>query len=100
MTRKKIIFNEDIFNLDKIDDIPDGCQKELKLFNIRSDTRQLLGLFERKNRLSIDEIIVGLYRLYKLERTRTWVSATLYNLSKKELVKKIPGTKGEHEKNY
>lgn len=95
---KMRLMSDEIFNLEKIDDLPEKCVKELKLLNIRDDTKQLLALFERKKRLSIDEIIVGLYRLHKLEKTRTWVSATLYNLSRKDLVKKITGTKGEYEK--
>lgn len=90
--------NENIFNLDKIDDIPDNCKKQLKLINIRDDAKKLLDLFDKKQVLTIDEIIVGMYRLYKIEKTRIWVSSTLYNLSRKKLVKKIDGTKGEYEK--
>jgi hypothetical protein len=90
--------NDAIFNLDRVDDLPDSCKKELKLVNIRDEGMMLLGLFDIKNPLSFDEIIVGLYRLNKLEKTRTWVSATLYNLSKKGLVKKIKGKKGVYEK--
>ena len=87
-----------VFSLDNTDDIPESCVKELRGLNIRDDTKSLLSLFDKKNRLSIDEIIVGLYRLYKLEKTRIWVSSTLYNLSRKNLVKKVEGSKGEYIK--
>ncbi len=89
---------KDIFDLAKIDDIPKACADELRLINISKETKLLLNLFEIKNRLSIDQIIVGMYRLHKLEKTRPWVSSTLYNLSRKGLVKKVEGTKGEYEK--
>ncbi len=88
----------DIFNLDKTDDLPENFKKELKLLNIRDDTRHLLDLFERKNKLSIDEILIGLYRLHKIIKTRIWVSSTLYNLSRKNLIRKVAGTKGQYEK--
>jgi len=89
---------KDIFDLSAIDDLPKKCAEELRLINIGKETKAVLDLFDIKNRLSIDEIIVGLYRLHKLEKTRTWVSSTLYNLSRKELVKKVEGTKGEYQK--
>ena len=88
----------DIFNLEKTDDIPENFAKELRIVSIREEAKLLLGLFDRKNKLTIDEILVGLYRLYKLEKTRVWVSSTLYNLSRKNLVRKVSGTKGEYEK--
>lgn len=89
---------EDVFNVENIDDIPDSCKKHLKILNIRDDTRLLLNLFERKSRLSVDQIIIGLFRLHKIEKTRPWVLSTLYNLGKKNLIKKVSGARGEYEK--
>lgn len=40
----------------------------------------------------------GLCRLHKMEKTRTWVRSTLYNLSRKDLIRKIEGTQGGYEK--
>lgn len=90
--------SNDIFNLENTSDLTNDCKKQLKLLNMRDDAKRLLELFDKKSPLSIDEIIVGLYRLYKLEKTRVWVSSTLYNLSRKNLIKKISGIKGEYEK--
>ena len=87
-----------IFDLTNVDDLPEDQKRQLKLINVRDDAKNLLGLFELKNRLSIDEIIVGLYRLHKMIKSRTWVSSTLYNLSKKSLIKKVDGSQGEYEK--
>ena len=89
---------ENIFNLDKIDDLPEAYKKQLKLLNVRDDTRSLLALFDLKDNLSIDEILVGMYRLYKVEKSRVWVSSTLHNLGKKGLIRKIDGTKGKYRK--
>jgi len=86
------------FDLKNIEDIPNNLKKELKLNRISSHSKKLLSLFEKKNILCIDEIIVGLYRLYKLEKTRTWVSYTLYNLNKKINIIKSPNKKGYYEK--
>jgi len=89
---------ENIFNLDKTDDLPEAYKKQLKLLNVRDDTRSLLALFDLKDNLSIDEILVGMYRLHKVEKSRIWVSSTLHNLSKKGLIRKIDGTKGKYRK--
>ncbi len=87
-----------VFDINKTDDLPESCKKNLKLLNMRDETKKLLDLFEIKNKLSIDEILVALYRLHKIEKTRSWVSSTLYNLSRKNLIKRIDGTKGDYEK--
>lgn len=89
----------DIFDLSNLEGLPISCLNELKPSRLSEDTKQLLDLFKHKSRLSFDEIIVGLYRLHKVEKTRTWVNSTLYNLSKKEnLIRKVKGSKGEYEK--
>lgn len=90
--------DKSIFDLHDVSDLPEKHRDELKLLSIREDAQKLLSLFDIKPRLSIDEIIVGLYRAHKMEKAREWVSATLYNLSKKGLIAKVKGTKGVYEK--
>lgn len=93
-----MVESEKIFGLESTEDLPESCKSELRIMNVRDETMMLLNLFDLKSPLSFDEIIVGLYRLHKLEKTRVWVSATLYNLNKKGLVRKVEGKKGIYEK--
>lgn len=88
--------NNDIFNLKNINDISASCKKNLKLNGLHDDTKKLLDLFNIKQPLSIDEMIVALYRKFKIEKTRTWVSGTLYNLSRKKLITRL--INGNYEK--
>jgi hypothetical protein len=80
---------KDIFDLNEVEDLPDFCKKQLKLINIHIHTQRLLELFALKSELTVDEIVVGMYRKYGLEKTRVWVSSTLYNLKRRDLIKKI-----------
>lgn len=90
--------NENIFNLENTEDIPLDVLKNLRIIRCREDTGLLLSLFDKKKRLTIDEILVGLYRLNKMQKTRVWVSSTLYNLSRKNLIRKVKDSKYEYEK--
>jgi hypothetical protein len=85
----------DIFDTCDTSDLPKGfVATQLKIINVRDDTKLLLELFEKKNELSIDEILVALYRAHNIQKTRTWVSGTAYNLSIKGLIKKVDMKKG------
>lgn len=75
-----------IFDIKNLDDVSGHCKSQVKQMNVRDDTKKLISLFDFKAKLTIDEIIVGLYRMYKLEKTRVWVSSTLYNLKRKDLI--------------
>lgn len=77
---------ENIFDLKNISDISTECKNNLKLLNMRYNTKYLLELFDKKNPLSIDEIIVAFYRLYKVESNRIWISNTLYDLKRKKII--------------
>ena len=79
----------DIFDLDVLEDIPDELRKSIKLKGVGFSTEPILRLFDIKEVLSIDEIIVGLYRLHKVKKTRQWVSSNLYNLKRSGLIEKI-----------
>lgn len=83
--------SKNIFDINNISDLSGDCKKQLKN-KFADETLRLLDLFERKPVLSISEVIVALYRLYKIVKSRTWVSTTLYNLGQKKLIKRIgPG---------
>lgn len=92
---------DEIFSLSDTNDLSEYCKKQLKQLKriaIKDDVINLFDLFKIKNRLSVDEVIVAFYRLYEIEKTRSWFSATLSNLSKRGLIKKINGTEGKYEK--
>jgi len=88
----------DIFDTNKIDDLPDDFKQEVNVLNIRQETKMLLKLFEQKRQLSISEILVSLFRSCNLRKKRTWVSSTLYNLARRNIVKKLDGKRGIYEK--
>lgn len=87
-----------LFNYKDISDFPEECKQQLKPLRVREQTKKLLELFDRKSPLSIDEIIVGFYRLYNINKTRSWVSSSFYNLCKKNLIKKSDIEKCKYEK--
>jgi len=89
---------KDIFDLSDITDISKKVELNLVGLRIHKKTKKLLDLFNIKTSLSIDEILVALYRLYRIEETREWVSSTLYNLSRKNLVKKHKIIRGFYER--
>jgi hypothetical protein len=78
-----------IFDLEDLKDLPDSVKTILNVHSLGMESTFLLNLFKIKKQLSINEIIVGLYRNHGLIKTRSWVSSTLYNLHRKNLVEKI-----------
>lgn len=73
---------KDIFNIESVADLPEVCQKQIKhkKNHAHPDKQKLLELFDMKNPLTINEIIAGLYRVYGIERSRTWVYNKLNGL--------------------
>ena len=81
--------SENMFNTANLDDLPQELKNELKKKNLNSGDEKILSLFSEKNELSIDEILIALYRKYKIVQKRTWVSNRLFVLSKAGQVGKI-----------
>lgn len=75
-----------IFDLNEISDLSPGCKNQLKLVKTLDELECVLDLFVLKNELTINEILVGLYRQYNLEKSRFWVSGTLQRLKRKKLI--------------
>jgi len=78
-----------IFDLSDISDLPIPLKNKLSILRSSSETRKIINLFKMKDTLTIDEILVGFFREYKKEISRSWVSTTLYNLSRKGFVRKL-----------
>ena len=88
----------DIFDLKNIDDLPKKVKNNLNPSNVRKNTRNLTCLFEIKEQLSIDEVIVALFRKHTLVKSRMWVSANLYNLKKKGYLERVDKKMGVYRK--
>lgn len=76
-------FNEDIFKI--TDELPEHVKNSLKINN--STTSRILTLFEIKNVLTVDEIIVGIYRRHNILLTRTNISSLLQKLKNTNKIK-------------
>ena len=81
-----------IFDIDNLNDVSQEIKEQLRKKRKIADS--ILNLFKIKNQLSIDEIIVGLYRKYKLAPNRLSIANQLYRLHKDGLIKKVHGAKG------
>lgn len=77
--------NENIFDLSDLTDVPADVLKEIMT---AKSTGLLMSLFNYKERLTIDEIVVGLIRKYNIKIKRIWVTSTMYNLQKRGFIKK------------
>jgi hypothetical protein len=94
--------HEDIFQLENLEDLPQDIKKIVinGKRGLQAETQNILALFDIKPILNVNEIIVGYYRKYKVERAREWFSSTAYNLCSKGLLKKIaPATFEKVNKN-
>jgi hypothetical protein len=80
-----------IFDLEDVSDLPASIVKRTVNHGVsgRPYTGIIMGLFAIKSTLSINEIIVALYRAHKMDKSRTWVGNILYRMKKKGLVKKV-----------
>lgn len=87
-----------IFDLQELKDIPPELKKMVNRVQINANTRKVLALFELKNILSIDEILIGLYRCHNIIQSRVWLSSVLYNLAKRKSIKRIKGKRGAYER--
>lgn len=86
---------ENIFILQNFDDIPDDLKAEIIIKEDKTRTEHVYSLFNIKNILNINEIIIGCYRGYKYKVMRKTAFAICANLRKKGLIKKIGKAKFE-----
>ena len=84
-----------IFKLDNLDDLKEDLKQEvksqLKKFKknkISKATKEMLSLFDIKNTLSVDEIIIGLARKYGVTKKRNTITSTLHNLTRTGVLKR------------
>lgn len=86
-----------IFDMENIDDLPEDLKGKMrdKKTGLINYQKKVINLFKEKNILTIDEIIVGLFRLHNIVKTRISVSSVLFSIQKKELIKRIDSGKYE-----
>lgn len=91
-----IMHDEKIFNLITVEDLPADVKHNIsraipKKQKPRPNTMQnrIASLFSIKEILTINEIIVGLYRKYDVIKGRASVISCLYTLCRSNKIKKI-----------
>lgn len=81
-----------IFDLERISDLPDLIQGKIiakkNKASISKLAEKILLLFEIKKELSLDEIMVGLYRKFKVEVTRQSIYGQMRHLKHKDFILK------------
>jgi hypothetical protein len=92
------VMKNEIFDLDDLNDLPEEVKKHVRPLGLRLCTMRLIDLFELQPQLSIDEIIVGLSRKYKINKSRSWVTSTIYNLKKRNVIRRVPNFNKLYEK--
>ena len=86
----------DIFSLENTNDLSKLVLGELKTDSVNKNDQKIIYLLEIKNQLNIDEILVGLFRKYDLEKKRAWVANRLYALSQANKIEKLKKKRGTY----
>lgn len=88
---------KDLFDLNNLEDLPEELGKELAYLRSRQNTKKLLSLFDIKNQLSVDEMLVGMVRKYGVKKERSWFLSTISNLKHRKIIKQVDGKKKVYE---
>lgn len=91
----KKISAKDAFNLTYLDDLPEIVRTKLGVTPLRGIVSHVFTeLFNLSSTLSLDEMQVGLYRIFGLEKSRDWISSAAYQMRNKGMIKNVPGRAG------
>lgn len=75
--------NQKLFDIENIEDLPIDLQKEIINVKISKTTNNIMNLLKlSEDYKSIDEILVGYYRLYNKQINRQYLVTKLYRMSK------------------
>lgn len=81
--------------LEKISDLPPSLIAELSSVKVDELEDQVVTVVNAfGGTANIDEILVGLYRKFKVEQTRKFMLNKLYRMMKADLLYSLPGRKG------
>lgn len=78
-----------IFDLENTNDLPNSLNMNLKKNKFKGNAYLILSLFDIKPILTVDEIMVGLFRKDKIELERKIVSSTVNNIMAKGFLKRV-----------
>lgn len=85
---------EELFDIFNLDDLPEDMKREVESKRMDEFERKILELFELAKRpLSIDEVMVGLYRKYGVQKNHRQVMNKLYQMSSQITSAKIATVK-------
>jgi hypothetical protein len=78
--------------LGDLSDIPDELLRELSIPKTDELDDQILTVMRAcGGETGLDQVLVGLYRKYKVVQTRRFIQNKMYRMSKKELIYQVPG---------
>lgn len=84
--------------LGDIDDLPIEVKNQLQIFNLKKIETQIIEIIKSYEKYAnIDEVMVGLYRKYKIIIDRKDLMHRLYRLYKRGNLIRIEGKKGVYK---
>lgn len=90
---------DEIFCMTNTEDLPKEVKKELRAIegSKKIITKLIIQLFLIKSPLSVDEILIGLYRVHKIVKTRSWLSSSLFHLKSHGVIENAPEKRGVYK---
>ena len=85
--------SDDIFDLKSMQDAPQDVKSELRPSKESSLTSTILALYNIKSPLTVNELIIGLYRKFKIKTKRSTLVVAISRLSSQGIIKKTKGVK-------
>lgn len=84
-------------SLGDISDLPEELLRELSVTKTDELEDQILTVMRAcDGSVNLDQVLVGLYRKFKVTQTRRYLQNKLYRMWKKELVYQVPGQRASY----
>jgi hypothetical protein len=81
--------------LGDISDLPPSLRAELNISEADQSEQQIIEVIKGFDGIAaVDEILVGLYRKYKVEGKRRQLGSKLYRMTRKNLIHSVPKRRG------
>lgn len=88
--------DKEIFNTKNLSSLPSSLAREISKKKSGKSESMILSLFEfTSKKLTIEQIMVGIYRLHEEIKEKKWVKASIYRLVRTNKLKKTKTKKGE-----
>ena len=89
---------KNIFDSKDVSDLPEDILCELKKTRLGEMPTSILKLYDIKGELSVDEVLIGLFRKYAIIKTRKQVVSYIYFLTRRKYIIRIRGKQGVYRK--